>query len=158
MILEIERENSRRRVAEAREVGVEREKTKESETDTELKRAAVLERADFLVKEVKTNQKQMQNILLNIQQVLNLIQQLRAQLQLADDSNEPSSVQQDKKKIAELKKKIADYSVELENMREDLTREQSAELKRGIGAGLSESELNEKAAAMVAEMIERIKM
>jgi len=157
MISEIERENSRQRSAEAREVGVEREKTKESEADAELKRAAVLERADFLVKEVKTNQKQMQNILLNIQQVLSLIQQLRAQLQLADDSNEPASVQQDKKRLAELKKKIADYSIELENMREDLTREQATELKRGIGAGWSEAELNEKAAMMVAEMIERIK-
>lgn len=155
MTSQIERENSRRRSAEARERGVESEKTKEGEVDAELKQAALMERADFLLKEVKTSQKQMQNILLNIQQVLNLIRQLREQLRLAGNPNEPSSVIQDRQKVEELKKKIAGYSIELEKMRGDLAREQMEELRK-LNNNLSDTELKKKAEEMVEEMIKGI--
>ena len=55
-------EDWKRRSQEASEVGYE---SKEGEVDEEVKKAAAMERADYLVKEVKQSKKQMQNILLH---------------------------------------------------------------------------------------------
>jgi len=66
-------DHERERTRESRE-------TKEGEKDPELQAAARLERAEYLVKEVKSSKKQMQNILRHVQEVKTLIQQLRTQL------------------------------------------------------------------------------
>lgn len=156
MSLETEQE-FRRKSREAQERAVEAREAKEGEVNEELKAAAAMERADYLVKEVKSSKQQMQNIVLNMQQVQNAIRQLRAQLQLAEDSDDPESVKQDKKKIAELKKKIVEHADELEKMRGDLVHEQIEELKNGVGAGMATEDLRAKAEAMVEEMIQEIK-
>ena len=54
---------------------------------------------DVIIKEVKTSKKQMQNIVLHMQQVTQAIQQLRQQLQLAQTDDEVTSIKQDKKRI-----------------------------------------------------------
>lgn len=111
----------------------ERERIKESkeqEVDPELAKASVMERADILVKEVKTNQKQLQNIALHMQQVMAAIKQLRQQLQIQDDDQDPSSIQHDKEKAEQLKKKIGDYIVDLEGMKDDILRDMVKDLKK----------------------------
>jgi hypothetical protein len=140
----------------SREAEASRE-NKEGETDKELQAAAVLERADIIVKEVKQSKKQMQNIVLHMQQVQTTIAQLRAQLQLAQTDDEVSSVKQDKKKIEELKKKIQGYLGELDKMHDDLVREQMEELKNGIGVGMSAEQLQKKAEEMVDELIRKVR-
>jgi hypothetical protein len=115
-----------------------------------------MERADLLVKEVKQSKKQMQNIVLHIQQVMQAIRQLRTQLQLVASSDDPASVKLDKEMIEKLKKKIALYGAELQNMRGDLVREQVEELKNGIGVGWTTEQLQQKAEEMVGEMLKII--
>lgn len=155
MPFESEQEQKRLRSLEGREVGPEEKENQED--SAELKKAASLERADIIVKEVKQSQKQMQNIVLHMQTVLAAIRQLRQQLQLAEESDNPASIKQDKKQIEALKKKIQEYGDELEKMREDLVREQMEELKNGVGVGMMAEELQRKSEEMVEKMIEEVK-
>lgn len=111
----------------------ERERTKEvreQEIDPELAKASMMERADILVKEVKTNQKQLQNIALHMQQVMAAIKQLRQQLQIQDDDEDPSSIQHDKEKVEQLKKKIGEYIADLEGMKDAILRDLVLDLKK----------------------------
>jgi len=137
-----------------REKSHESRESREGEVDEEIKEGSAMEKADYLVKEVKTSKQQMQNIVLHMQEVTQAIRQLRAQLQLVQDDDDPTSIQQDKKKVEELKFKIKDYIGELEKMREDLVREEMVELKKGIGVAMSEEDLRVKAEENVGEMIE----
>ena len=155
MSFESEQENLRRRGLESRESGQE---SKEGSEDVEaMKKSAAMERADYLVKEVKTSQQQMQNIVRHMQEVQQAIRQLRAQLQLVQQDKDDASVAQDKKKIGELKNKISDYAGELGKMRDDLVREQTEELQGNIEVDLSAEELKQKSEEMVDEMINEIK-
>ncbi|MBT4120426.1 MAG: hypothetical protein HOA57_01615 [Candidatus Magasanikbacteria bacterium] len=135
----------------------ESRESKESEVDAELKSASAMEKADFLVKEVKSSKKQMQNIVLHMQEVTQAIRNLRAQLQLVQDDDDPTSIRQDKKKVEELKLKIKDYVVEVEKMREDLIREEMAELEKGVAINMSEEDLRTKAEESIEKMIKSIK-
>ncbi len=154
MVIETEKTNSlRRRSLEGREIKAEQ---KEKQDDAELESAAAMERADVLIREAKTSKKQMQNIVLHMQTVLSAIRQLRQQLQLAEESDDPTSVKQDKKQIEELKKKIREYGDELEKMRGDLVREQMEELSRRK-VGMTTEELQRKAEKLVEEMIQQVK-
>lgn len=148
-------ESHRRRSLEQRELSQEERETKEGESDAELKRAAALERADYLNKEIKTSQKQMQNIMLHIQQVTAAIRALREQLQLVGSGDDPS-VARDREKVIVLKQKIVAYQDEIFFMRHDLIREQMEELKNGIGVGMSTDELQRKAEEMVNRMLETL--
>lgn len=147
-------EQFKKRSREAEVVRESRE-AKEGEIDEELKTAAAMERADYLVKEVKQSKKQMQNILLHMQQVTKAIRELRQQLQLAGDGD-ATSVEQDKERIEELKKKIKEYQEEIVAMRGDLVREQMEELKEGVGVGVTAEELKKRAEGMVDKMIKEI--
>lgn len=95
--------------------------------DKELKAAAAMERADFLSREVKSSQQQMQNIVMHMQQVIVAIKKLRAELNLPGNED-ASSVEEDARRIAKLKNQIQEYRTELESMREDLVREQAQDL------------------------------
>jgi len=139
------------------EAGVEKQETKESEANKEKKEASAMERKDIIVKEVKQSKQMMQNIVLQIQQVVNAIRQLRTQLQLSATNDDPMSVKLDKEAIEKLKKKILEYGTELENMRGDLIREQIEELKNGTGAVLTDEQLQKKAEEMVEEMLRVIR-
>ncbi|MEK7644147.1 MAG: hypothetical protein AAB390_02485 [Patescibacteria group bacterium] len=155
MAHEIEGEIGRRRSVE---MAAESRETKENGKDKELEAAAAMERADFLIKEVKSSKKQMQNIVAHMQMVVAAIRQLRAQLQLVqtdDDENNPS-LAKDKKRIDDLKKRIHEYSDEVERMREDLIREQ-VELLRAAEPKLTKEELNDRAVKMVEDLIGEIK-
>ena len=156
MSFESEQSNIRRS-REARESSVESRESKEGEADPELKAAAAMERADVMIREVKSSKKQMQNIIRHIQEVQTAIRKLRAQLQLAQNDEDDTSVKQDKKQVNELMLKIRGYVEELENMREDLIREQMEELENDMAIGASMEELKKKAEDMVDDMIRKVK-
>jgi len=134
---------------EAREINYE---SKEGETDPELQAGASMERADYLVKEVKSSKQQMQNIALHIQQVKQAIKQIRAELQLQSTGN-ATSTDQDQERLNNLKKQIIDYQDELIKMKDDLVKEQIEELKNNTANILSEDQLKQKAEQMVDQLI-----
>lgn len=111
------------------EAARESRETREAETDPELQAAASKERADYLVKEVKTNQQQVQNIALHIVQVQQALKKLRAELQLSEQGDS-MSVQQDRARIEILKKQIGEYMSELVAMKEDLIQFEIQELEQ----------------------------
>lgn len=130
----------------------ETKETKERDLSPEAAAAAMKERAEFLVKEVKNNQTMMQNILMNMAQVKQLIQKIRAQLQLAQQQDESQSVQEDAKYVEELKKQIADHKKELINMREDLIHIYSEDIKQQQPE-LTKEQVNVQAATFVDNII-----
>ncbi len=134
---------------EAREINYE---SKEGEPDPELQAAASLERADYLVKEVKSSKQQMQNIALHIQQVKQAIKQIRAELQLRSAGN-TTSTDQDEVRLNKLKNQIEEYQDELVKMRDDLVKEQIEELKKTTDANVTLEGLKQKAEKMVDELI-----
>jgi len=154
MTIETEQSEALRRSRESQESKTE---SKEGEVSEELKAGAAMERADIIVKEVKQSKKQMQNIVVHMQTVLATIRQLRQQLQLVQNTDDPESIKLDKKRVEELTKKIRVYGDELEKMKTDLIREQMEELKNGVGVGMSTDELARKAGEMVEEMIAQVK-
>ncbi len=102
-----------------REKNKERREEKEGEVSEELKAAATRERAEYLIKEVKSTTKQVQNLVLHIQHVVAAINALKTQLQLTS-KEDPSSVVQDAKMVGVLKQKIIQHKKELVEMKEDL--------------------------------------
>lgn len=123
----------------------EREPSRESregfEMDAQGEAAAAMERADYIVKDVKSTKQQMKNIVMNMHAVKQQIQQLRQQLQLVH-SDDDSSLAQDQARVDELKEKIAGYQKEIEAMRDDLIREQKEELLTNgfVGDVMAEAE------------------
>ena len=133
-----------------------KEIAKEKEITPEAKAAAMMERADVLVKEVKSSKQQIQNIMMNITSVLQAIQALRQQLQLVVNQDDNiSSVEQDKKMIDKLKKKIAGHTDEILKMKEDLIIAQAKQLSAVGGVEVTE-DLKNKARAMVENLLAQI--
>ena len=124
-----------------REKEPSRESRERFEMDAQAEAAAAMERADMIVKDVKSSKQQMKNIVMNMHMVKQQIQQLRQQLQLADN-DDANSLQQDQKTVDELKKKISGHQQELLSMREDLIREQKEELitQKFVGDVVAEAE------------------
>lgn len=149
--MSIESEKSRE-LSRERERNYESKESKEAETDKELQAAAALERADFLVGEVKSSKKQMQNIVVHMQQVLAALKALREQLQIST-STEDNSIVQDKKRVDELKKKIADYKDELLKMKDELVVAQMQDLQK-LDANMSDVALRERAEKLVNEIMQ----
>ena len=122
--------------------------------DEESKIAAALERADYLVREVKTSKQQMQNIILHMQEVLAALQNLRAQLQLNNTQpTDANSVVQDKKRVEKLKEKISQYKEELLKMKDDLIAEQVENLKQNGETNANDEVVRKKAEEMVAKIM-----
>ena len=102
----------------------ERERVVETKEDVELseeiKAAAARERVEYLTKEVSKGTQQIQNIMLNMQQALQALAAVRASLQLESVSDDPSSIVEDKRRVAELRKKITKYQEELLVMKQKM--------------------------------------
>lgn len=102
-----------------RERVVESKEKHEEEVTEEAKAAATRERAEYLVKEVKSSTQQMQNIMLHMQTVLKALQVLETQLKLTH-TTEPTSIVEDKKHVEKLQQKIAEHKIELREMKDGL--------------------------------------
>ncbi|MBI2437034.1 MAG: hypothetical protein HYV41_04830 [Candidatus Magasanikbacteria bacterium] len=139
------------REASAERARESRESKEGKEMDEAAKAAATMERADFLVKEVKSGKQQIQNIVIHMQQVLSAIQALRQQLQLKND-DAVSSVSQDKKQVEKIKRKIAEHRDEIIKMKDELILAQVEQLREGKAVGTSDEFLKKQA----EEMIDRI--
>lgn len=140
--------------AREKERNYESKESKEAETDKELQAAAALERADFLVGEVKSSKKQMQNIVVHMQQVLAALKALRDQLQISASADD-NSIVQDKKRVEDLKKKILEYKDELLKMKDELIAAQMEDLQKAHTT-LSDVELRDRAEGLVGELLKQI--
>ncbi|MEK7084373.1 MAG: prepilin-type N-terminal cleavage/methylation domain-containing protein, partial [Patescibacteria group bacterium] len=151
-----QQEQQRRRSYEGREAREERESHEDKE-NPEAKAAAAMERAELITKEIKQTKKQMQNIVLHMQEVARLIREIRQELRLAEsDAEDHPSIARDAERMESLRKKIQEYQKELSAMRGDLIREQMEELKNGVGVGMSTDELRVKAEEMVERMMQMV--
>lgn len=144
-----------RESARERERNYEVKENKEAETDKELQAAAALERADYLVGEVKSSKKQMQNIMVHMQQVLAAIKELREQLQLAPTSGDDASVVQDKKRVEQLKHQIAEYKDELSKMKDELIAGYMQEMQKK-DESLSGEVYKQRAEELVKKIMQEI--
>lgn len=153
-IMKIESEQYRTS-RESREYTHESKEKKEGEKDKELLAAAALERADFLIGEVKSSKKQMQNIMVHMQQVLAAIKALREQLQISNDGADDSSVVRDKKRVDELKDKIGEYKDELLKMKDELIAGYVKELQT-TEPTLNSTQMQQKAEDLVANIMHEI--
>lgn len=144
-----------RRAREAERARESRESKESLEMDEQAKAAATMERADFLVKEVKSGKQQIQNIMIHMQQVLAAIQTLRQQLQLKADGT-VSSVEQDKKHIEKVKQKIAVYKDEIVKMKDELITAQIEQIREGENVGLTEQQLRVKAEELVEKIMREV--
>lgn len=138
-----------------RERSYESKESKEGEIDPELKAAAAMERADYLVGEVQNSKKQIQNIVVHMSQVLATLKQLRQQLQISESDTEESSVGQDKKRVEDLKKKIVEHKDELLKMKDELIEGQIAELSKTDSSASAEV-LRAKAEEMVQNVLNEL--
>lgn len=129
----------------------ETKESKEGTVDSELTAAAAMERADYLIKEVKSNTQQMQNIVMHMAQVQKAIADIRKQLQLVH-AGDPSSLTRDEIRIQLLRKKIELYRQELFSMKHELLEEQYA-LLRAADTSSSEQVLREKALKLVSALL-----
>ncbi|HAZ28647.1 MAG TPA: hypothetical protein DCY48_02625 [Candidatus Magasanikbacteria bacterium] len=153
MSIETEASRERKSFLE-RERTMEVERAKEGQEHQEGREAAAMERADILVREVKNTKKQMQNILLHVQDVLQAIRALRGQLELAETAGDPMSIVRDKAHVASLKAKLSTYQKELRNMRGDLLREQKQLLREQNPVTMwTEAELNSRAERLVIQLL-----
>ncbi len=125
------------------------ENKESSEVDKELQAAAALERADFLVKEVKTSQNQMQNIIVHMQAVLQAIKELRKMMDIPE--TEVDTLPADQRQLEKLREKISQYRSELEKMREELIVEQIKKMRQE-NPNLSEEVLSAEAIKKVDEL------
>lgn len=123
----------------------------EKEMSPELIAAAMKERAEFLVKEVKTNTQQMQNILAHMAQVKAAIAKIRQQLAL-QTSDDASSLTHDEMQVAQLRGQIAEHTEELENMRGDLIKIYAEDLKKKH-PNLSEEEVQQQSIGFVHSLL-----
>ncbi|MBD3311833.1 MAG: hypothetical protein GF349_05100 [Candidatus Magasanikbacteria bacterium] len=154
--MSIENQENKIFSGEFAEKNKEVKESRETEIDDELKAAAAMERADYLVKEVKQNKKQMQNIVLHMKQVQQAIKKLRAQLQL-DSDDDYSSLKQDKKRLDEIKRQIKIYQNEIVKMKDDLIREEYETLKQKAGGNnFDKKELKARAESTVDKMMKEM--
>ena len=134
----------------------ERERSVETKEDGELaeeaKAAAARERAEYLVKEVKQGNQQIQNIMVHMQQVLMTLAQLRAELELKTEAEDPTSIVEDKKRMEKLTQKITEYRRELSTMKDEIR----AILKRKEEEKKPESGTTQKQAEMLLSEVESI--
>ncbi|PLX26587.1 hypothetical protein C0581_04105 [Candidatus Parcubacteria bacterium] len=155
MSIESAEEQLRRSRESAAERSAEIREAKENEIDPEAKAAATMERADYLVKEVKSGKQQIQNIVVHMQQVLQTIAALRKQLQIQTD-DETSSVEQDEKQVQKLKEKITEHKDEIVKMKDELIRAQVEQIKQGEGSTLSDQQLQEQAEGLVNQIMSEV--
>ncbi len=134
----------------------EREQSREAregfEMDSQAEAAAAMERADVIVKDVKSTKQQMKNIVMNMHAVKQQITQLRQLLQLAD-SDDASSLESDKKRVDELKENIAGFQTALVSMRDDLIQEQKEALVTQGFSGDVQTEAERVIDIMIADVM-----
>lgn len=132
-----------------RERSRESKESKEAEQSPEAQAAAAMERAELLVKEVQSNKKQMQNIVMHMGQVQQAIKAIRQQLQLAG-TDDGTSTTHDQAQIDRLNAQIAKHQDELIKMKDDLIKTHAQEL---VAQGVPANEAQTQAQIAVETLI-----
>lgn len=145
----------RRRIntAEGRDLRVET--AKEDKEKEELKKAAARERAEKTSREIKSAQKQMQNIMANMQQVIKAVQAIRQQLDLTEPDENIPSVARDRRVLDQLQKKLASLSGQLKDLRTALFQEELNEVRQKHGDWLEER-LKQEAERLVGARLKKL--
>lgn len=149
-------ENELRRrgnAAEGRELGME--KGKEAQENEELKKMAAMERAEKTSREVKSTQKQMQNIMANMQAVVKAVQAIRQQLDITEPDENIPSVARDQQSLKALQKKIASLTGQLEDLRMALFQEEYKEVKQAHG-DWPEVQLQQETGKRVVNILQKL--
>lgn len=141
------------------EAGAEQREQKEAqaEVDKELQAAAALERADYLSREVKNNQNQMQNIMRHMQAVVQAIKDLRTALNIIPTDTAHTSVLADEERVKKLKLKIDEYKSELQNLKPQLLQEHIAKLQEQK-PGTPVAEIEHEAEQKVKELYQSLEL
>jgi hypothetical protein len=126
---------------EGAELGFENKGAKEAEAE---KKMGAKERMETVSKEVKTTKNQIQNIVANMQQVIRAVALIRAELELAGDSDIPA-VKEDEHQLDELKKKLAGLNSEVDDLKIALLQEEQKAVKEEY------SDWNEEAVLVEAQ-------
>ncbi len=155
MSFEQQAENVARSRAESRESGAESDREKAMEQLE--KKMGAKERAEKMLGEVKSTQKQMQNISANMQQVVKAVQLIRQQLQLANANSDDDipSVGQDQKVLAALQKKMFDFKSQLTDLRTALLQEELKAVREEHSDWTGEA-VQQEAERRVEEVLKRL--
>jgi len=137
--------------SEGKEVGFENKESREAKEDKEM---GAKERMEQTVVEVKNTKQRMQNIMINMQQILTAVRQIRQQLGLDEDGDIPA-VQTDQKTLDELKEKLAGLEDQMDDLKLALKNEETTQLRQA-NPGMSEGELESQVEKRVNEVIEKL--
>jgi DNA repair exonuclease SbcCD ATPase subunit len=135
--------------SEGRERSLE---SKDKQTEELEKKMGARERVEKMSHEVKSTQKQMQNIVTNMQQVMGAVAAIRKQLQLDEADTNIPSVHQDQKTVQLLQKKLANLNDRLQDLRLVLLQEEKEQI-REAKSFLSEEELQTAALKRVEDIL-----
>ena len=141
----------RRNASEGKEAGFENKESREAKEDKEM---GAKERMEQTAVEVKNTKQRMQNIMVNMQQVIQAVQQIRKQLGL-DESGDVPALQTDQKTLDELKQKLAGLEDQMDDLRLALKNEETAQLRQA-NPGMSDDELNKQVEKKVSEVLEKL--
>ena len=148
MSFEQQQEEMRRRAAESREASFESKESKEGKEDKEM---GAKERMEQTVVEVKNTKQRMKNIMVNMQQVLAAVRQIRQQLGLTGDGDVPA-VQTDQKTLDELKKKLAGLEDQMDDLKLALKNEETSQVKQA-NPNIGQEELESVVEKRVKEVL-----
>jgi len=143
----------RANAAEGREIGVE--SNKEGQENQELKKMGAMERAEKTSREVKSTQKQMQNIMANMQQVVKAVQSIRQQLDLTEPDENIPSVARDQKNLQALQKKLANLTGQLGDLKQALLQEEYNDIKIEH-SDWSEDQIKQESEKRVSNILEKM--
>lgn len=143
----------RSNVAEGREVSVE--SSKEGQENQELKKMGAMERVEKTSREVKSAQKQMQNIMANMQTVVKAVQAIRQQLELTEPDENIPSVARDQKNLQALQKKLANLTGQLGDLKQVLLKEEYNEVKKEH-SNWSEDQIKQESEKRVSVILEKL--
>ena len=151
----MQEEELRRRAnaAEGREIGVE--SNKEGQENQELKKMGAMERVEKTSRELKSTQKQMQNIMANIQQVVKAVQSIRQQLDLTEPDENIPSVARDQKNLQALQKKLVNLTGQLGDLKQALLQEEYSDVKKEHG-DWSEDQIKHESEKRVSQILEKL--
>jgi len=119
-------EGMRRKGSEFRESSFENKESKEKEEDKQME---AKEKMELTIGEVKTTKSRMKNIIVNMQQVLQAVRQIRQQLGLNNNDDDIPAMKSDQKTLDELKLKLDGLMTQVSDLKLALKQEEIFRLR-----------------------------
>lgn len=144
-------ENMFRKGSEFRESSFENKESKEKEEDKQME---AKEKMELTIGEVKNTKNRMKNIMVNMQQVLQAVRQIRQKLGLNNNDDDIPAVKSDQKTLNELKIKLDGLMNQVDDLKLALKNEEITRLRQ-LDLNLDKNELEKKANITVAKILEQ---